>query len=80
MYFIIRGRKDTLPTDPKVRKAAVDAFEKADSVTLKEAAKLRRDFLKLRRLADGAERADLVEMRTEQMRAIRRNMERRIND
>jgi hypothetical protein len=80
MYFIIRGRKDTLPTDPKVRRAAVDAYDKADSLTLKEAAKLRRDFLKLRRLADGAERADLVEMRTEQMRAIRRNMERRIND
>jgi hypothetical protein len=80
MYFIIRGRKDTLPTDPKVRKAAVEAYDKADSLTLKEAAKLRRDFLKLRRLADGAERADLVEMRTEQMRAIRRNMERRIND
>jgi hypothetical protein len=80
MYIIIRGKKDKLPTDPKVRKAAVEAYDKAQSLTLKDAAKLRRDFLKLRRLADGAERSDLVEMRTEQMRAIRRNMEHRIND
>ena len=80
MYFIIRGSKDNLPSDPRVRKAAVEAWDEAQSMPLKEAAKRRRYYLKQRRLADGAERADLVEMRTEQMRAIRRNMEHRIND
>jgi hypothetical protein len=47
---------------------------------LREAAAERRKILKRRRLEDLAERPDLVRKSTEEMRAIRRNMERRINE
>jgi hypothetical protein len=79
MHFIIRGEREKLPTDPKLRKAAVDAWDEAQSLPLKEAAKRRRDYLKEKRYADLALRPDLVEKRIEQMRAVRRSMEKRIN-
>ena len=80
MYFIIRNRNDSLPGDPKIRKAASDAWDKAQSLPLKEAAKERRAILKRKRFEGLAERPDLVAKSVEEMRAIRRNMERRINE
>lgn len=80
MYFIIKSRNDSMPADPKIRKAASDAYDQAQSLPLKEAAKERRKILKRRRFEELAERPDLYRKSTEEMRAIRRNMERRIND
>lgn len=81
MHFIIREKKPSLEgLTPAERKAAVDAWDKAQSLPLREAAAERRKILKRRRLEDLAWRPDLVRKSTEEMRAIRRNMERRIND
>lgn len=80
MYFIIRKRTDDLPLDPKIRKAASDAWDFAQSLPLKDAAKERRKILKELRFEKLAGREDLVTKSVERMRAIRRNMERRINE
>ncbi len=80
MYFIIRKRNDTMPNDPRIRKAASDAWDHAQSLSLREAAVERRKILKRRRFEELAERPDLYHKSTEEMRAIRRNMERRINE
>lgn len=79
MHFIIRGSRDKLPTDPAERRAAVEGWEQADSLKLTDAAKLRRDLMKHKRLANAAERFDLEAQAIAKMRAIRRNMEKRIN-
>ena len=80
MHFIIRGDREKLPSDPKLRKAAADAYDLAQSLPLREAAKQRRIILKRKRFETIAERPDLVGKSIEEMRAIRRNMERRINN
>jgi len=79
VYFIIKGKRDSLPTDPKARRAAVQAWEEAESLSLREAAKRRRDHIRHHRLAEAAERLDIVEQDIESARAVRRSMERRIN-
>ena len=79
MYVIIKNKNDTLPTDPKERRAAVEAWGHADSLPLKEAAMMRRRIMAHKRLADAAGRQDLVAQDIERMRAIRRNMDKRIN-
>jgi len=80
MYFIIKNRYDNLPSDPRLRKLAADAWDKAESLPLKDAAKERRKILKESRYTKLAERPDLTEEKIVQMRAIRKNMEHRIND
>ena len=80
MHFIIRNRNDNLPSDPKIRKAASDAWDLAQSLPLKDAAKERRKILRELRFQQLARREDLTTKSVEQMRAIRRNMERRINE
>ena len=80
MHFIIRNRNDNLPNDPKIRKAASDAWDLAQSLPLKDAAKERRKILRELRFQKLAKREDLTSKSIEQMRAIRRNMERRINE
>lgn len=80
MHFIIRNRNDNLPNDPKIRKAASDAWDLAQSLPLRAAAKERRKILKEMRFQQLARREDLVAKSVEEMRAIRRNMERRINE
>ena len=80
MYFIIRDKKPSLDgLTPAERRAAIDAWDKAQSLPLREAAAERRKILKRRRFEDLAERPDLFRKSTEEMRAIRKNMERRIN-
>jgi hypothetical protein len=80
VYFIIRNRNDRLPSDPKERKAALDAWEEAESLKLTDAARLRRKFIKHHRLAEAAERPDIVAQDIARARAIRQSMERRINE
>ena len=80
MYFIIRDSRSKLPSDPKVRKAAIDAWDKAQAMPLREAAKERRKIIKRLRFEKLAERPDLIEQSIEESKAIRRNMERRINE
>jgi hypothetical protein len=80
VYFIIRNRNDQLPSDPRLRKAATDAYDKAQSLPLREAAAERRHILKRHRWEKLAERPDLVEKSIWEMRATRKNMERRINE
>lgn len=80
MHFIIRKRTDNLPSDPKIRKAASDAWDLAQSLPLKAAAKARREILYRLRFEQLAKREDLTTKSVEEMRAIRRNMERRINE
>jgi hypothetical protein len=80
VYFVIRNRADDLPNDPKIRKAASDAWDHAQGIPLREAAAERRKILKRMRFERLAERPDLVAKSIEQMRAYRRNMERRINE
>ena len=79
MYFIIRNRDDKLPVDPRIRRAASDAWDEAQSLSLRDAAKLRRKIIKHKRFEELAERPDLVETSIERARAVRRSMERRIN-
>ena len=81
MHFIIRGSRHSLDhLSPEERKAATDAYDKAQSLPLKDAARERRKILKRKRFEELAERPDLVAKSVEEMRAIRRNMERRINE
>jgi len=81
VHFFVRDKKPSLDgLTREERKAAIDAWDKAQSLPLREAAAERRKILKRRRLEDLAERPDLVRKSTEEMRAIRRNMERRINE
>jgi hypothetical protein len=88
VYIIIRNKgqgKDDW-TNPGIRKAASDAYDQAMSLPLRESAKLRRDHLKKLRLSKLAR--DYGSPTGEQkaaeekaaMRAIRRSMERRINE
>lgn len=79
MYFIIRNRDDKLPSDPRLRKLASDAWDQAQSLPLREAAALRRQIIKRKRFEQLAERPDLVDASIEQSRAVLRNMDRRIN-
>jgi glutamate mutase epsilon subunit len=79
VYIIIHNRDDKLPTDPKLRKAALDAWEQAESLPLKDAAKLRRQFIKRKRIEEYAERSDLAQASIARARAVRQSMERRIN-
>lgn len=88
MHIIIKkappGRDDW--TDPRIRKLASDAWDEAESLPLKAAAKRRREHLKEMRFARwGKEQGSALGERMEreevaQMRAIRRNMEKRINE
>lgn len=80
MYFIIKNRNDDMPVDPRIRKAASDAWDKANSMSLKEAAAERRKLIKRSRFEDLAQRPDLLMKTYHETRAIRRNMEHRIND
>lgn len=80
MYFIIRKRNDSLPNDPKIRKAASDAWDKAQSLPLKAAAKERREIIKRWRFEKLAKRDDLIAKSVEEVKAIQRNMDRRINE
>ena len=88
MYFIIKGKgtgKDDW-TNPGVRKTASDAYDKAMSLPLREAAMERRRHLKALRMAKlaheygvhGGEQRAAEEKAA--MRAIKRSMERRINE
>ena len=79
MYFHVRTQYDKLPSDPKERKAALDAWEEAESLSLRDAALLRRKIIKHKRMEDLAERPDLVQASIERARAVRHSMERRIN-
>lgn len=87
MYFIIRDSnkgKDDM-SNPGVRRAALDAHDQAESMSLKDAAALRRKHfrpLRYARLAVehgaiGGEQREAEERAA--MRAVRRSMERRIN-
>lgn len=80
MYFIIRNRDNKMPSDPRVRRAAADAWDEAQSLSLRESAKLRRSIIKHKRFEELAERPDLSEISRERARAVRRSMERRINE
>jgi hypothetical protein len=81
VYFFTRGKKPSLDgLTREERKAAIDAWDKAQSLPLREAAVERRKILKRSRFEKLAERPDLVKKSIEEMRAIRRNMERRINE
>jgi len=80
VYFIIRNKNDHLPSDPRLRKIATDAWDKAQSLPLKDAAKERRKLLREKRFTDIAQRPDLTEEKIVAMKAIRKNMEHRIND
>jgi len=87
MYFIIRkpgnGKDDW--TNSGVRKKASDAYDKANGMSLREAAAERRKHMKEWRFAKLAKQVGVDrEGQKEQeeraaMRAIRRSMERRIN-
>ena len=79
MHIIIRNRDDKLPSDPKERKAALDAWEEAESLSLRDAAALRRKFIKHKRFAEAAERPDIRQQDIARARAVRQSMERRIN-
>lgn len=79
MYIIIRpGKKDTpYPDDESnaaVRRARADAWDKAQSMKLRDAALERREIIKEMRFK--GKRPELIAA----ARAIRRNMERRINE
>ena len=63
----------------EVRRAAADAWDRAQGSDLKEAARLLRVALRDLRFAQAAGREDLVERNLEMARAIRRSMEKRIN-
>ena len=81
MYFFIRDKKPNLEgLSPAERKAATDAWDKAQSMKLTDAAAERRKIQKRIRFEDLAERPDLVRKSQAESRAIRRNMERRINE
>ena len=87
MYFHVKrkptGKDDW--TDPRIRKVASDAWDEAQSLELKDAAAIRRQKMKGLRFAKGAvsmgaiggEQA--VRERRAATRAVRRNMEKRIN-
>ena len=87
MYVIIRnkGGKDDW-SNPRVRKAASDAWDKASGMSLQEAAGERRKLIKELRFAKlakekGADRDGQLEQEYRAAsRAVRRNMEKRIND
>lgn len=81
MYFFTRDKKPNLDgLSHGERKAAIDAWDKAQALPLREAAAERRKILKRRRFEELAERPDLYRKSTEEMRAIRKNIERRINE
>jgi hypothetical protein len=81
MYWHSASKKELpLPADPKLRKAIIDANDRAQSMSLREAAVERRKILKRSRFEELAERPDLHQKSRLEMRAIRRNMERRINE
>lgn len=80
MHFIIRRKKDSLEgLTPQERKAATDAWDKAQGMSLREAAAERRAIHKRMRFEDLAERPDLLRKSFYEARATRRNMEERIN-
>jgi len=81
VYFIIRDKKPNLDgLSPKERKAAIDAWDLAQSMSLQQAAAERRKIHKRMRFEDLAERPDLLHQSYQAAKAIRKNMERRIND
>jgi hypothetical protein len=81
VYFIVRDKKPSLEgLTPQERKAATDAWDKAQGLTLQNAAYERRRILKRMRYEKLAERPDLVRKSVEEMRATRKSMERRINE
>lgn len=80
MHYIFKDRYDKMPTDPKERKAAAEAWDKAQSLSLREAAAARREIIKRIRFERMADRPDLVAKSIAESRAIRRNMEKRINE
>jgi hypothetical protein len=80
VYWHSKSNKELpLPADPKLRKAIIDAHDKAQGMSLKEAAYERRRLLKRSRYEKIAERPDLHQKSRLEMRSIRNNMERRIN-
>lgn len=80
MHFIIKGPKMKLPDDPRMKQAAIDAYDKADATELKKVYLERMKLAKHMRLAEYAGRHDLVAKDKWAMYAIRRNMDSRIND
>jgi hypothetical protein len=80
VYFFVKSRNDNLPKDPHIRKSASDAWDKAQSLSLRNVAEERRKLIKRIRFEKLAERPDLVQKTIEESRAMRRNMERRINE
>ena len=81
MYFIIRDKKPNLEgLTPQERRAATDAWDKAQGMTLQQAAAERRKVHKRMRFEDLAERPDLLRKSYNEAKAIRKNMERRINE
>jgi len=88
MYFYVKRKPNTGDdwTDPRIRKIASDAYDQASELELRDAAALRRAHLKQLRFAklerDYGVKRGIAETpeRIAQMRAIRRNMEKRIND
>ena len=80
-------RKDSLAhLTPAERKKASDAWDEANSMSVREAAYLRRASMKPKRLADlavekGIPRGlQLQREHKERLRAIRASMEKRINE
>ena len=88
MYFIIRDSKKMKDDmgNPGIRKAALDAYDQAESMSLKDAAMLRRKLFPKLRLARAAVEygsrggEQVAAEKKAAMRAIRRSMERRINE
>ena len=87
MYFIIRKNEDNrfAGMTPRERHIAIEAHDKAESLSLREAAAERRRHFKPKRLADlaaekGIERGvQLSRDERIKMRAIKDSMNRRIN-
>jgi len=78
VYFIVhkRGEKGPHPDDvsnPAVRRAGADGWDKANGMGLKEAAHERRKVI--RKMRFYGKRPELIA----EARGIRRNMEKRIN-
>ena len=81
MYWHSSSRKElSLPSDPKLRKAIIEASDKAQSMSLKDAAYERRKILKRIRFEKLAERSDLVQKSKGEFNAVTLNMNRRINE
>lgn len=79
MYFIVRDKPSMSHLSPEERRIASDAWDKANSMSLREAAAERRKIIKRIRFEDLAERTDLVRKSIAAAQATRRSMEKRIN-